>query len=150
MRIGAGITLSLMICVSLHALPAFAGDDRRCKTRYPVVLSYAWTGSPNHSFGRIPEVLEEEGADVYMPLKHACQSTMFRADELRRGILYILAVTGKDKVNIIGHCQGSLDSRYMIANLGMAERVASWTGITGGHQGLITFDILRPYCRRAG
>ena len=120
-------------------------SGRKCRTKYPIVFSYAFGGSMKYSFGRILKVLKEEGAEAYMANKHAFQSHMHRAKELKREILDILAVSEKPKVNIICHCQGGLDSRYMIANLGMSDKVASWTGITSGHQGLLTFDFLNKF-----
>jgi hypothetical protein len=35
------------------------------------------------------------------------------------------------KVNVIAHSKGCQDSRYMISNLDMGDRVASWTGLAG-------------------
>jgi triacylglycerol lipase len=58
-----------------------------------------------------------------------------RAEDLKREVLNILSRTESDKVHIIGHSMGGLDARYMIAELGMADRVASLTTIGVPHRG---------------
>ena len=47
-----------------------------------------------------------------------------------------------DKVNIIAHSKGGLDSRYMISKLGMAEYVATLTTMSTPHRGVKMVDIL--------
>ena len=49
-----------------------------------------------------------------------------------------------DKVNIIAHSKGGLDSKYMIENLGMEDSVASLTTLCTPHKGSpIATNILK-------
>ena len=49
----------------------------------------------------------------------------------------MLGETGSAKVNIIAHSKGGLDSKYMITNLGMEDKVASLTTLCTPHKGSI-------------
>lgn len=48
--------------------------------------------------------------------------------------------TGAEQVHIIGHSMGGLDSRLMIVDMGMAEKVASLTTIGTPHLGTVLAD----------
>ena len=50
--------------------------------------------------------------------------------------------TGAEKVNIIAHSKGGLDSRYAIANLGIGDHVASLTTVNTPHRGCLFADYL--------
>ncbi len=77
-------------------------------------------------FRYVRRTLEERNFEVYEPTVSFAASLERRAGDLRRAIERILAPRGPDaKVHIIGHSMGGLDARYMIAKLGMADRVAS-------------------------
>ena len=63
---------------------------------------------------------------------------------LKEEILEILETENCDKVNIIAHSKGGLDSKYMIQNLGMEDAVASFTTLCTPHKGSpIATNILR-------
>ena len=49
----------------------------------------------------------------------------------------ILRKTGAEKVNIIAHSKGGLDSRWAISKLGLAPHVASLTTINTPHRGCV-------------
>ncbi|MCA9706537.1 MAG: alpha/beta fold hydrolase, partial [Myxococcales bacterium] len=58
-----------------------------------------------------------------------------RAEHLAERVDAILAVHGVEKVNLIGHSMGGLDSRWLVAHLGYQDRVASITTIGTPHRG---------------
>ena len=62
--------------------------------------------------------------------------------ELADRIRQILAETGCEKVNIIAHSKGGLDSRAAIAHAGCAPCVASLTTINTPHRGCIFAEYL--------
>mgnify|MGYP000553170727 CR=1 FL=1 len=62
--------------------------------------------------------------------------------ELARRIQEILAETGCEKVNIIAHSKGGLDSRAAIAHAGCAPFVATLTTINTPHRGCIFAEYL--------
>ena len=59
-----------------------------------------------------------------------------------RRIRQILAETGCEKVNIIAHSKGGLDSRAAITRQGMAPYVASLTTVNTPHRGCIFAEYL--------
>ncbi len=132
------------------AMPAvvFAGgSSNSCATRYPVVLSHGM-GAQAMILGiidywaAVTGDLEDNGADVYITSVNAMDSTANKALQWKQQVLQILAITGKAKINLIGHSHGTLYTRYAISNLGMASRVASHTSIAGPHRGSVIADII--------
>ena len=61
----------------------------------------------------------------------------------------VLAETGAQKVNIIAHSMGGVDSRYLISTLGYGDRVASLTTISSPHRGSGIADIALNLTPRA-
>ncbi|WP_157210341.1 esterase/lipase family protein [Turneriella parva] len=77
-----------------------------------------------------------------MPTKTALQSHAARAEEMKQLINLWMAANGYTKVNLMGHSQGGLDARYMVANLGMASKVRVLTSIATPHRGAPMADIV--------
>ena len=120
-------------------------DDRICATRYPILLVHGvffrdW--EILNYWGRIPKELEANGANIYYGNHPSALSVADSAACIARRISGILAETGAEKVNIIAHSKGGLDSRYAIAHLGMRPYVASLTTINTPHQGCLFADYL--------
>jgi triacylglycerol lipase len=133
--------------------------DTICSTQYPIVLSHGmgWTATGKLGVGYwygIPDQLTACGANVFISDQTAMAATTDRAVQLQKYVLYVLATTGAQKVNIIGHSQGGLDARYMISNLyitdpndstkqiSMATKVASLTTVASPHRGSSVADVL--------
>lgn len=109
-----------------------------CETKYPLLLVHGiffrdW--DLLGYWGRIPKELEENGAVIRYGSQQSSSSVESSAAELRERILGIVEETGCEKVNIIAHSKGGLDSRYAISCLGMDEYVASLTTINTPHRG---------------
>lgn len=94
------------------------------------------------SWGRIPEVLQSSGIDVYYGNSQAWSSIEDNASILKNTILSIIDKTGCKKVNIIAHSKGGLDARYMISELDMEDKVSSLTTINTPHMGSEIVDLL--------
>lgn len=88
-----------------------------------------------HYFRGIRTYLEDDGFDVHHTSVSFAANLESRANDLKSQIEGIINTTGSDKVHIIAHSMGGLDSRFMIAKLGMADRVASLTTIGTPHFG---------------
>jgi len=86
-------------------------------------------------WGNIPEKLMEKGISVYLSNQMAFHTIEFNAEILRDRILEILKETKSEKINIIAHSKGGIESRYMISKLDMATKVASLTTIASPHRG---------------
>ncbi len=88
-----------------------------------------------HYFKGIASHLKRNGFEAYHTSVSFASSVEVRARELRQQILELLHQTGHERVHIIGHSMGGLDSRTMIVNEDMADRVASVTTIGTPHLG---------------
>jgi triacylglycerol lipase len=92
-------------------------------------------------FYGIPHALESGGAVVYVTEVPQFNSTEVRGEVLLAQIEEILAVSGAQKVNLIGHSHGGLDVRYVAAVA--PELVASVTTVGSPHAGAELADFLR-------
>lgn len=94
-------------------------------------------GRMMNAFGKIGKKLSEAGYAVYIADHDAFGRIETNAEQLRDYILRTLDETGAEKVNIIAHSKGGLDSKYMITKLGMEDKVASLTTLCTPHRGSI-------------
>ncbi|HRP70912.1 MAG TPA: alpha/beta fold hydrolase [Turneriella sp.] len=145
---------SLFIALSMvTGIFAGAGSSQTSlKGSYPIVLShgmFGWGANDTNSiigimqyWGGLDDYLFSQGAVVYAPGKSALQSNAYRANELKTKINLFMASGGYSKVHIIGHSQGGLDSRYMVANLGMKSKVSTLTTLSTPHYGSPVADIV--------
>lgn len=69
-------------------------------------------------WGRIPKALTERGADIYYGMQDGWGSAGANAERLEERILMILAETGADKINLIRHSNGGLESRIVASTPG--------------------------------
>lgn len=128
--------------VLLHGL---CGFDRVLMHRRPV-LEY---------FPGIGDYLRAAGNHVLVPKLSPTASIATRAAELRA---YLRREVGRQRVHLVGHSLGGLDSRYYISRLDGAERVISLTSVGTPHRGTPFADwglarfarFLRPLLRWAG
>ena len=107
-------------------------------TRYPIVLVHGLGMKDTFfmkSWGKIDRLLRIQGYTVYKSRVDAYGSVENNARQLKGEIDAILAETGAEKVNLIAHSKGGLDAKYMIRELGMAEKVASLTTLCTPHLG---------------
>ena len=108
-----------------------------CATKYPILLVHGvFFRDYKHLnyWGRIPKDLEENGARIYYGNHNSAASVENSAKELQRRVDQILEKTGFEKINIIAHSKGGLDTRTLIAN-GYGDKVASLTTINTPHRG---------------
>lgn len=116
-----------------------------CKTRYPLLMVHGVFFRDTRFFnywGRIPGELIKNGAVIYYGQQQSAASVKSSGEELAERIKSIIKDTGCEKVNIIAHSKGGLDSRYAISCLGMDQYVASLTTINTPHRGCIFADHL--------
>jgi len=130
---------------------AITSLDTECQTKYPILLVHG-TGFRDDSklynyWGRIPKALREKGAKIYYGRQDAWGTIQDNATRLLFEVNKILLETGCDKINIIAHSKGGLESRYLISTLNLGNRVASLTTISTPHHGSRTIDMV---CRIPG
>ena len=120
-------------------------ESEICKTKYPILLVHGVFFRDFryvNYWGRIPKELQRNGATVYYGQQQSAAAVEDSGRELADRIRQILAETGCEKVNIIAHSKGGLDSRYLISGLHMAPYVASLTTICTPHRGSMLADLL--------
>ncbi|MDR2471708.1 MAG: hypothetical protein LBD09_06330, partial [Treponema sp.] len=130
-----------------EAAPGAVPADGRVSLAYPVVLVhgvFAHDRSPRF-WGRIPGVLREHGAVVYLGETDAWGGYETNAAQLRATIDRVLRETRKDRVNIIAHSKGGIDARYLIWKYNYGPRVASLTTIATPHRGAELADAIYRY-----
>jgi len=133
--------------VTALAIPARRADAASTftKTRYPIVLAHGLSGFRQlfgvlDYFFEIPSDLASGGAKVFVTQVSAFGSAEARGEQLLQQIEFIAASTGAGKVNLIGHSQGGLDARYVMAV--RPDLIASLTTVATPHLGADLADFL--------
>ena len=107
-------------------------------TKYPIVLAHGIIlkdGKLFKAFGRIEKVLRESGHSVQTSTTDGVGAIETNAEQLKKQIERILETQHAEKVNIIAHSKGGLDTRYMMEHLGMKDKIASVTFLCTPHKG---------------
>lgn len=116
-----------------------------CATRYPVLLLHGLAYRDDmllvESWGRIPARLQAGGCKVFLGELEAWSSIENNASRLVERVRAVLAETGADKVNLVGHSKGGLEARHAISQLGLAPVAASLTTICTPHHGTFAADV---------
>ena len=118
------------------------------KTKYPIVLEHGLAGF-DELFGvyeywyQIPGALSDGGASVFVADTSPFNSSVQRGEQLLAQVQQVIAITGKPKVNLIGHSQGGIDVRYVAAV--RPDLVASVTTVGSPHKGADLADYLRGH-----
>lgn len=109
-------------------------------TKYPIILVHGIAIREMKyfkAFGKIETTLTEAGYKTYTAKTDAFGSIENNAEQLRDIILDVLKENGAERVNIIAHSKGGLDTKYMLENLGMDDKVASFTTLCTPHKGSV-------------
>lgn len=120
-------------------------SEELCKTKYPILLVHGVFFRDFRYFnywGRIPKDLEQNGATIFYGNHQSAASVENSAKELLFRIEEILRETGAEKVNVIAHSKGGLDTRYAISMLGGDKYIASLTTVNTPHRGCLFADYL--------
>src|SRR5262245_6237851 len=120
--------------------PEPAGDP----TRYPIVLAHGFDASPTNrwAFNGVAEALRADGHRVHVAMVPPYDSPEVRAASLAKHVDEALGEFGVERVNIVAHSMGGLDSRVLASPDGLAygDRVASVTTISSPHRGTAVAD----------
>lgn len=150
MNIIKKLVLTLLITLPISFYAQADGSTQYTQTKYPIVLVHGMSGFTNalgiDYFYGIPQALRKGGADVHVVLVSAFNSSELRGEQLVKQIEQILALTGAEKVNLIGHSHGSQTSRYAAAML--PSKVASVTAIGGPNTGSPVADKIKELTQK--
>ena len=120
-------------------------DPIQVTTKYPIFLVHGLFGFDRigqfDMFHGIPQTLESAGCRVHVPAVSGVHDNETRGEQLIEHIASFLERTGYLKVNLIGHSQGALTSRYAAAV--RPDLVASVTSVAGPNHGSEVADRLR-------
>ncbi|KVL05191.1 triacylglycerol lipase [Burkholderia ubonensis] len=145
----AGMTALATAATTRAAVAAAASFSDYAATRYPIILVHGLTGTDKYAgvldywYG-IQRDLQQRGAAVYVANLSGFQSDdgpNGRGEQLLAYVKQVLAQTGATKVNLIGHSQGGLSSRYVAAVA--PDLVASVTTIGTPHRGSEFADFVQ-------
>lgn len=118
-------------CLSAIACSSLAAESDYAKTRYPIVIAPSGGAFTQigiiYSFHRIPQDLQKHGATVFLPKLPSINTPEVRGEMLLDYVDEVLAVTGAEKVNLVGHSLGALTIRYVAAVA--PEKVASVSAV---------------------
>ena len=126
-------------CAQTPSPQKSSANNESVLIKYPVVLVHGIVahdrGGIVYFWGRIPEVLRQKGIKVFFGNTDAWGSYESNAEILKTTIEAVLHETNSEKVNIIAHSKGGIDSRYLIWKYDFGDKVASLTTISTPHQG---------------
>ena len=129
----------------LRIMDIARAENHICQTKYPILMVHGIFFRDWQFFnywGRIPEELIRNGADVHYGRQQSSLTIADSAKELSEQIKEIIEETGCEKLNIIAHSKGGLDSRYAISCLDCAQYVVSLTTVNTPHMGCEWVDIV--------
>lgn len=120
-------------------------DKKVCATKYPILLVHGVFFRDSkilNYWGRVPAALERCGAVIRYGNQQSALSVADSAQELAERIKAVTEELGCEKLNIIAHSKGGLDSRYAISHLGSDKYVASLTTVNTPHHGCVFVERL--------
>lgn len=125
-------SVAAAVITATAAAPALANGYTQ--TQYPIVLVHGLFGfdrlGPLEYFHKIPEALRADGARVFVAQVSPGNSTEVRGEQLLSQVRQIMAMTGAQKVNIIGHSHGGPTARY-VAGVAGSDSTAHSGGSVG-------------------
>lgn len=144
-----GMTTSFTHASTLQSVTASKVTSDYAKTKYPIVFNhgmFGFTRLGTASFGldyfyQILPDLARNGARVFATQVSPLESTELRGEQLLQQVDEVLALTGAEKVNLIGHSHGGPTIRYI--EIMAPQKVASLTAVGGTIKGSkVADDIL--------
>jgi len=140
--------LFLLIFAKIFFISTTASQTQTTDTmlKYPLVLVHGIIAHDRESiidfWGRIPQILQENNVQVFFGNTDAWGDYETNADLLKASIEQILKETNAEKVNIIAHSKGGLDSRYLIWKHDFGDKIASLTTICTPHHGAEVSELI--------
>jgi triacylglycerol esterase/lipase EstA (alpha/beta hydrolase family) len=114
-------------------------------TRWPIVFVHGWTGFENIGpltyFYNVREDLDLLGYPIATAVLDPYNSVDIRGEQLAAFVDTTLTTQRARKVNLFGHSQGGIDSRYVASPAGGARPVGAVITLGTPHQGTPFTDI---------
>ena len=124
--------------------------DGNCKlesTRFPTVFLHGFLGTDTYLnivdyFFELGPHLEKYGYSVFFTKVQPIAQSAQRIVKLAPQIDDIMTKTGARKINLIGHSQGGIDGRLLIAKAKYGDRVSTLTTVSSPHLGVPVPNLL--------
>lgn len=119
-------------------------------TKYPIILVHGIViKNFKHfrAFGKIEKELRQQGFIVYSSNIDGFGTIETNSLMLKEEILNILKQEKVEKINVIAHSKGGLDSKYMIENLDMEDKIATLTTLCTPHRGSVIASLILKWPR---
>lgn len=117
------------------------------ETKNPIVLAHGLFGFDDilgvDYWYKIPEALQKDGAQVFLTSVANSNSPEIRGEQLISEIERVLALTGANKVNLIGHSHGGPTARYVSSV--RPDLIASVSSVSGVNKGTPVADTLMEW-----
>ncbi|MGN0679311.1 MAG: esterase/lipase family protein [Oscillospiraceae bacterium] len=120
-------------------------NEKVCATKYPILFVHGVFFRDSrilNYWGRIPAELQKNGATVYYGEQQSALSVDDSSRELAEKIKEIVEKTGCEKVNVIAHSKGGLDTRCAISKYGCDKYIATLSTINTPHKGCLFAEYL--------
>jgi triacylglycerol lipase len=123
--------------------PASQGptDEAPPAKRIGFVLAHGFTGGVDSFDPEIVSALEADGFAVLRDAVPPVDSVENRAAALAIQIDAFIADHQLDRVHVIAHSMGGLDTRFLISSLGYADKITSLTTLETPHRGSPLADL---------
>ncbi len=118
---------------------------KRETTRFPMLWVHGWTGFENigpltYFFG-VRDHIEPLGFPMSIAVLDPYNSSEVRGEELALQMDETLLDWRARKLDLIGHSQGGIDSRYAISSLAYGDRVSVLLTVATPHRGTYIMDL---------
>ncbi len=119
------------------------------KTKYPILMVHGWLGwsrigtdsiGLDYWYQILPD-MARNGSNVFAAQLSPANTTMHRGEQLIHQVEDVLAITGKKKLNLIGHSHGGPTVLYVAAT--QPQYIASITGVAGTYHGSKVADDIQ-------
>jgi len=144
----SGLSISATHATNAEQVKSSFVYSNYAQTKYPLVFNHGMAGFSrvgtdtlglDYWYQILPD-LARNGGNVWATRVSPFNSTEVRGEQLAQQVEEIIAITGKPKVNLIGHSHGGPTVRY-VAGI-MPEKVASLTTIGAPHKGSPMADVI--------
>jgi triacylglycerol lipase len=119
------------------------------KTKYPILMVHGWLGwsrigtdtiGLDYWYQILPD-MARNGSTVFAAQLSPANTTAHRGEQLISQVEDVMAITGKSKVNLIGHSHGGPTVLYVAST--KPQYLASITGVAGTYHGSKVADDIQ-------
>ena len=148
--LGLGLGLSSQTQAAGTATQVTAkASSNYAQTKYPILMVHGWLGwsrigtdtvGLDYWYQILPD-LARNGSTVFAAQLSPANTTAYRGEQLIQQVEDVIALTGKTKVNLVGHSHGGPTVLYVAQT--KPQYIASITGVAGTYHGSKVADDIQ-------